>query len=249
MHGFICMDSKTLSHRQQLQHIESHTEESFHSALLYVLVLSLCIFIRSPYMSSFISLLETTELQNLLAEKCWGKLFFFLSDPSSSRRRDLHGDLPFEEGEECRWSSKSSGFELFLILCGPVKAQEIWWINLPWRGRLCHRHQIHNCAQDVFYYENLHSAGKGKRGGGGLWTETSTSSREKIKVFANIPCIPAWKGFLGRFLKNQQRESLLPSSISWWWQSPSFPSPLAISWLICLHILTHSCERWKLYCW
>lgn len=77
MHGFICMDSKTMSHRQQLQHIESHIEESFHSTLLYVLVLSLCIFIRSPYMSSFISFLDTTELQNLLAEECWGKLFFF----------------------------------------------------------------------------------------------------------------------------------------------------------------------------
>lgn len=64
------MDSKTLSHRQQLQRIESHIEESFHSALLHVLALSLCIFIRSPYMSSFISPLETTESQNLLAEKC-----------------------------------------------------------------------------------------------------------------------------------------------------------------------------------
>lgn len=77
MHGFICMDSKTLSHGQQLQRIESHIEESFHSALLHVLALSLCIFIRSPYMSSFISPLETTESQNLLAEKCWGILLFF----------------------------------------------------------------------------------------------------------------------------------------------------------------------------
>lgn len=75
MHEFICMDSKTLSHRQQWQHIESHIGESFHSILLYVLALSLCIFIRSPYMSSFISLLETTELQNLL--KSVNVNFFF----------------------------------------------------------------------------------------------------------------------------------------------------------------------------
>lgn len=69
MHRFICMDSWKLSHRQQQQRIEPHTGESFHCALLYVLVLSLCIFIRSPCMSSsFISLRETRELQHLLSE-------------------------------------------------------------------------------------------------------------------------------------------------------------------------------------
>lgn len=77
MHEFICMDSKTLSHRQQWQHIESHIGESFHSILLCVLALSLCIFIRSPYMSSFISLLQTTELQNLL-KSVIVNFFFFL---------------------------------------------------------------------------------------------------------------------------------------------------------------------------
>ena len=67
---------------------------------------------------------------------------------------------------------------------------------------------------------------EGEMGGGGLWAKTSTKSRQKNKVFATtIPCIPAWKWFLGRYLKNQQPESLLTSSISWWWQSPSFPSP------------------------
>lgn len=63
------MDSWKLSHRQQRRHIEPHIGESFHCALLYVLVLSLCIFIRSPYMpSSFISPRETRELPNLLSE-------------------------------------------------------------------------------------------------------------------------------------------------------------------------------------
>lgn len=184
MHEFICMDSKTLSHRQQWQHIESHIGESFHSILLCVLALSLCIFIRSPYMSSFISLLQTTELQNLL-KSVNVNFFFFPFPPSdlsgSGRRRDLCGDLPFEEGEGCSWNSKPSGFGLFQVLCGPMKAQEIWWINLPWRGTLCHRYQIHSCAQDVFCYGNLISAGKGKQREGGFEQGQEPTPIRKLK--------------------------------------------------------------------
>lgn len=251
MHGFICMDSKTMSHRQQLQHIESHIEESFHSTLLYVLVLSLCIFIRSPYMSSFISLLETTELQNLLAEDCWGKLFFFFfpSDPSGSRRRgDLCGDLPFEEGEGCSWSSKYPDLGFISFSPGLWKHEKSGELICRGGDALPQIPDTQLCLGCFLLWE-LTLCREGETGGAGLRAEASTNSHHKTKAFANAPCLHAWKGFLGRFLKNQQQESLLPSSISWWRQSPSFPSPLAISWLICLHILTHSCERWKLYCW
>lgn len=101
----------------------------------------------------------------------------------------------------------------------------------------------------MFFIKRTYTLQRRGNWGRRAWSRDEHQLLSKIKVFANIPCMPSWKGFLGRFLKNQQQEPLLPSSISWWWQSPSFPSPLAISWLICLHILTHSCERWKLYCW
>lgn len=142
-----------------------------------------------------------------------------------------HLDLGFIRFSVGLWRHKKSGE---LICCG---------------GGLFATDTRYTIVLRMFFVMRTYSLqGRGSRGRGAL-SRVSTNSHQKIKVFANIFCIPAQKGFLGRFLKIQQQESLLPSSISWWWQSPSFPSPLAISWLICLHILTHSCERWKLYCW
>lgn len=150
MHGFICMDSKTLSHGQQLQRIESHIEESFHSALLHVLALSLCIFIRSPYMSSFISPLETTESQNLLAEKCWGIVLFFpLPRESLWLEKGPAGVFPLRKVKGAAGIQNHPDLHFYLFLSGPTRAQEIWWINLQWKGTLCHGHQIRSCAQDV----------------------------------------------------------------------------------------------------
>lgn len=62
------------------------------------------------------------------------------------------------------------------------------------------------------------------------------------------------------YVKDSQNESgisppppLQKHFLLGWWESPSFrhsPPPCrAISCLICLGILTHSCERWKLCCW
>lgn len=171
MHEFICMDSKTLSHRQQWQHIESLIGESFHSILLCVLALSLCIFIRSPYMSSFISLLETTELQKLL--KSVNVNFFFFPPKWSLwlwEERDPCGDLPFEEGEGCSWNSKPSGFGVYQVLCGPMKAQEIWCINLPWRGMLFFATDTrYTIVLRMFFVMRTYSLqGRGSRGRGAL---------------------------------------------------------------------------------
>lgn len=164
------MDSKTLSHRQQWQHIESHTGESFHSILLYVLALSLYIFIRSPYMSSFISLLERKELQNLL--KIVTANFFFpfsSSDPSGSgRRRDLCGICPL------RKVKGAAGIQNHLDL-GFIRFSKGLWRHEKSGGLICCGGGLfatdtrHTIVLRMFFVLRTYSLhGRGSRGRGAL---------------------------------------------------------------------------------
>ncbi|TRZ25284.1 hypothetical protein HGM15179_001781, partial [Zosterops borbonicus] len=64
------------------------------------------LFLCAPTFFSLRCLQSTFPRQREKLEQ-WG-------DPSGSgRRRDLCGDLHFEEGEGCSWNSKPSGFGLF----------------------------------------------------------------------------------------------------------------------------------------
>lgn len=76
-----------------------------------------------------------------------------------------------------------------------------------------------------FSLQELRLCREGEAGGGGLQAEASTSSGQKTDVFANIPCIPAWKGFLGRFFRKSTARVSSPQQYFLMMTEPLFPLP------------------------
>lgn len=106
-----------------------------------------------------------------------------------------------------------------------MKAQEVWWINLLWMGTLCHRYQIHNCAQDVFCYENLLSAGKGKQREGGFEQGRAPTPIRKLKSLQISSASLHRKGSWGDFLKKSTARVSSPQQYFLMMTEPLFPFP------------------------